>query len=262
MAKSRRKSANLASKQEREMTRVFAYLRVSTEMQAKSGLGLGDQEAKVKAMATVKGWPEPTLFVDAGVSGTKESADRPQLKKLMALVEAGQVDAIIINSIDRLARKTRLTLELLDEFRRHGVVLVSCKEQIDTTTSAGQLLITVLAAMAQLERDLIGERTAAALAEHSRRDGESGGRLPYAYERWHGGVRVNSEAARHARRIFAMREKGAKLVAIADYLNKRQIISPQGKRWYASSVAAVLENEAYYRGGLRGDSQLRWPSIL
>ena len=242
--------------------RVAAYLRVSTEMQARSGLGLGDQRAKVTAMATVKGWPEPRLYVDEGISGTKESRDRPALLQMMSAAAAGEIDAIIINSIDRLARKARLTLELMDELERHGVILVSCKENIDTTTPAGHLVITVLAAIAQLERDMIAERTRAALAEHSRRDGESGGRLPYGYLRHEKGLTVDREQARVVRRIFTLREEGATLRAIAAYLNKRRYPSPQGKHWHHSSVAAVLANRDYYRGGLRGASVLRWPMIL
>jgi len=232
-------------------------------MQVKSGLGLGDQRAKVTAMATVKGWPEPVFYVDEGLSGTKESSDRPHLARMMAAVKAGEIDAVIINSIDRLARKARLTLELMDELGRNGVILVSCKENIDTTTPAGQLVVTVLAAIAQLERDMIAERTRAALAEHSRRDGESGGRLPYGYVRIEQGkLGVDPAQARVIRRIFKLRAEHLTLRQIADALNRRKYPSPQGKHWHHSSVAAVLANADYYLGGLRGASVLRWPVIL
>jgi site-specific DNA recombinase len=262
VAKQPRKSRFPASEHGREITHVAAYLRVSTEMQARSGLGRGAQLAKVEAMATVKGWPAPTLYVDDGLSGAKESRDRPALAQMMAAAAAGEIDAIIINSIDRLARKARLTLELAEELTRYGVTLVSCKESIDTATPAGQMILAVLAAMAQFERDLTSERTIAALAEHSRRDGESGGRLPYAYVRELDGVRIARDQARIVRRIFAWRRDGLTLRAIAAQLNKRHYASPQGKHWHHSSVAAVLANEDYYRGGQRGASTLRWPVIL
>lgn len=262
MAKARKKSGFATSEHSRSVTRVAAYLRVSTDEQARSGLGLGAQRAKVDAMATVKDWPAPTFYVDEGISGTKESRSRPALALMMDAVATGAVDAIIINSIDRLARKARLTLELAEEFQRAGVTLVSCKESIDTTTPAGQLFLTVLAGMAQFERDLIAERTRAALAEHSQRDGESGGRLPYGYVRELDGVRIERDQARIVRRIFQWRRDGLTLRAIAAQLNKRRYASPQGKHWHHSSVAAVLANEMYYRGGLRGASALRWPVIL
>ncbi len=252
----------MASEQHRQIARVCAYLRVSTEEQARSGLGLGAQQARVVAMATVKGWPAPELFIDEGISGTKDTRKRPALARLMTLAAAGEVDAIIINSLDRLARNTRLTLDLVDELNRYGVTLVSCKEALDTTTPQGQFFVTVIAGMAQLERDMISDRTKAALAEHSRRDGESGGRLPYGYVRAEDGVKIDREQARVVRRVFAQRAEGVTLMEIAARLNKRGVSSPQGRRWYASSVAAVLANEIYYRGGLRGASVLRWPVIL
>jgi site-specific DNA recombinase len=263
VAKARKKSGFAASEQSHAVTRVAAYLRVSTDMQARSGLGRAAQQAKVEAMATVKDWPAPTFFVDDGISGAKETRQRPALSEMMNAARAGEIDTIIINSIDRLARKARLTLELAEELKHYGVTLVSCKESIDTTTPAGQLFLTVLAAMAQFERDLASERTRAALAEHSRRDGESGGRMPYGYRRDAlARVSVDAAQARICRRIFVLRAMGLTLRQVAARLNQRHYPSPQGAHWHHSSVAAVLANEPYYRGGLRGESALRWPVIL
>lgn len=263
MAKPRKKSAIAASGQSREVTRVAAYLRVSTEMQVRSGLGLGDQRRQVEMMAQLKGWPAPTIFVDEGLSGAKDSRDRPHLRELMATVTAGDVDAIIVNSIDRLSRRARVSLELLDEMGRCGVRLVSVKENFDTETPSGRMIFGFMAMLAEYERELIRERTIAALAEHSRRDGESGGRLPYGYVREEvGRLRVERDQARIIRRIFLWRHEGLTLRAIAAQLNKRRYASPQGKHWHHSSVAAVLANEVYYCGGLRGASALRWPVIL
>lgn len=262
MAKPRKKSAIVASSQSREILRVAAYLRVSTEMQAKSGLGLGDQRRQVELMASLKGWPAPVFYTDEGKSGTKETKDRDGLKEMMHAVRSGEIDAVVINSIDRLSRKARLTAELLEEFQRFNVTLVSVKESFDTATPSGRLIFGFMAQLAEYERELIAERTRAALAEHSRRDGESGGRLPYGYLREVDGVHVVREQARIVRRIFLWRHERLTLRAIAAQLNKRRYASPQGKHWHHSSVAAVLANEVYYRGGLRGASALRWPVIL
>lgn len=262
VAKRRTISRFAAGEHSHAVTRVAAYLRVSTDMQARSGLGLADQRAKVLAMATVKGWPEPVIYMDEGISGTKESRQRPALARMMDAAARGEIDAIIINSIDRLARKARLMLELSDELKRYGVTLVSCKESVDTTTPAGQMVLTVLAAMAQFERDLISQRTRDALAEHSRRDGESGGRLPYGYARDGKALRVIREQARLVRLIFALRASGATLRAIATEMNRHRYPAPQSAHWHHSSVAAVLANELYYRGGQRGLSTFRWPIIL
>lgn len=262
MAKPRKKSAFTLPLPERTVARVAAYLRVSTDAQVKSGLGLGDQQRQVEAFAVMKGWPQPTLFVDEGISGMKETHDRPELRRLMRLVAANEVDAVIVSALDRLSRRSRLTLELAEEMARHQVTLILCREGMDTTTPSGQAILTMMAAVAQLERDLIAARTRAALAEHSRRDGESGGRLPYGYLRHERGLVIDPAQARIVRRIYALRRAGLTLRAIAVRLNARHLASPQGARWHHSSVAAVLANEVYYRGGLRGASALRWPVIL
>jgi site-specific DNA recombinase len=262
MPKPRRKAPAVTLDPARQITRVAAYLRVSTDMQVRSGLGLGDQRRQVELMAELNGWPAPTIYSDEGKSGAKETRDRPELHRLMQAVAAGEVDAVIINSIDRLSRRSRISLEISDEMARCNVRLVSVKENFDMGTPGGRLIFGFMAQLAEYERELIRERVRAALAEHSRRDGEAGGRLPYAYLRHEGRLVVDPAQARLVRRIFAYRAQGLTLRAIAARLNERGHHSPQGARWHHSSVAAVLANVDYYRGGLRGASSLRWPVIL
>jgi len=259
VAGSRKKSAVQHAGVPAEITRVAAYLRVSTDEQARTGLGLGAQRSRVLAMATVKGWPEPIIYADEGISGTKETRKRPQLARLMGDVASGELQAIIILDLSRLARKTRLVLDLVEEMTRCGVSLVSCKESLDTTTPQGQFVLTMFAALAQLERDLIAERTRAALAEHGRRDGERGGRLPYGYVRSERGIAVDRHAASVVRKIFALRASGLSLRAIADQLDGP---GPRGGAWRHTGVSEILTNESAYRGGSRGESARRWPAIL
>jgi hypothetical protein len=116
------------------LTQVAAYVRVSTEEQACSGLGIEAQKSRCKAMAVVKDWPEPVIYADEGNSGTKST--RPQLDRLLADIEAGQIDAVISVALDRLSRNTRLTLDLVARISKHAI-LVSCREQFDTATPQG-----------------------------------------------------------------------------------------------------------------------------
>lgn len=262
MARTQKKSAFATTVQQNNILRVAGYLRVSTDEQARSGLGLAAQRAQIVAQATVKGWPEPVIYSDDGVSGTREWRKRPELLRLMTAVAAGDVDAVIISSTDRLARNTRMTLDLVDTLRRAGVVLVSCKESLDTTTSQGQFFLTIIAGWAQLERDQISERTIAALGQVSIRTGDTGGHLPYGYTRADGYIAINLHDARVVERIFALRTGGASLRAIAATLNKGRYPSPQGKRWHHSSVQAVLANEHYYHGAALGASDRFWPVLL
>ena len=252
--------------QEHAVTRVAAYLRVSTDEQAESGLGLGDQRRPCEAMALVKGWPPPIVYEDAGISGTKEAAKRPALRKMLQAVQAGEIDAVIVLSLDRLGRVTRLVLDLVEELTVHGAALVSCKEQLDTATPQGQFVLTMFAALAQLERDLISERTVSALAELSRSTGETGGRLPYGYTRTEGRgvVQVDPVAAAVVKKIFALDRRGASYREIAARLARDGAVPPRGaSMWHHSSVAFILSNRAAYYGGQRGASlRARWPAIV
>lgn len=241
---------------------VAGYLRVSTDEQAKSGLGLGDQRHRITGMAVAKGWPEPIWYADEGISGTKDWTKRPGLARLREDIKTGHVNAVITLDISRIGRRALDVVRFAEDMGRHGAEFVSCKEAFDTSTPQGQFVLFMFAALAQLERDTIAERVRGALAEHSRRDGEAGGGMPYGYVRDAGHLRVDAPQARIIRRIFAMRAVGATMRAIAKELNRRRYPSPHKKSWHHSSVQVVLANERYYRGGLRGASQIRWPVIL
>lgn len=256
-----RKQVNPALHQAAQAAAVAAYVRVSTDEQARSGLGLAAQRSRCAAMALVKDWPEPVFYADEGISGTKGLRQRPGLARLLEEVRAGRYRAVIILSLDRLARRTRLVLELVEELTSCGVALVSCKESLDTATPQGQFVLTMFAALAQLERDLIADRTRAALAEIDHRDGDRGGRLPHGYVRLDERIVIDRKAANAVRRIFALRASGLPLRAIAAQMNKHGA-SPRGGTWAHTSVKEILDNRAAYEGGLRGNTKARWPVIL
>jgi site-specific DNA recombinase len=237
------------------------YLRVSTDEQAEK-FGLDVQNEKCRAMATVKGWPVAAAFVDEGISGTVDEKERPGLAALIAAAEAGQIKALIVAALDRLGRKTRLVLDLVDKLVAYGVEIVSCKENLDTSTPAGQFVLTIFAGLAQLERDTIVERTTAGRNARGRKDGEKGGRLPLGYYRSEHGVQVDDAAAAIVQRIFALRWQGQTLTQIADELNRDGVKTGRGRGWHASSVREVLLNEAAYRGSQRGNSLMFWPIVL
>jgi site-specific DNA recombinase len=212
-------------------------------------------------MATVKGWQvEPIhIYADEGLSGTKDASGRPALAALLAAVEIGNVDAVIVLSLDRLGRMTGIILDLVERITDTGAQLVSCKESLDTSTPAGRFVLTIFAALAQLERDNIVERTSGGRNARGKKDGEKGGRLPFRYIRTEEGITVDPDRAALVKSIFRRRDAGATLRAIAADLPTP---GPRGGAWYPSSVAEVLQNEGAYRGGVRGASAVCWPAIL
>jgi len=141
---------------EAQQFRVAAYLRVSTEEQAESGLGLAAQKDKARAMAVVTGWDERTLYIDDGVSGTIDIIDRPDGKRLIE-----DIDAVIVAALDRIGRKAVYMLNFVEKIDEQ-VELISCKESLDTSTATGRFVLRMFASLAELERDTISERTVAA----------------------------------------------------------------------------------------------------
>lgn len=237
------------------------YLRVSTQEQALEGYGLAAQRAKCAAMVDLKGWPTPIEYADEGLSGTLDASGRPGLAALLAAVKSGEVNAVIVAALDRLGRQTGIILAVSTELENAGCSLASCKELLDTSTSSGKFVLTMFAALAQLDRDSIVERTTAGRDERGKLDGDKGGKMPLGYVRLDG-VTIDQAGAAIVKKIFAMRSTGSGMKAIATALNAEAIRPWRGAAWYASSVREVLLNEAAYRGGLRGESPQRWPAIL
>ena len=136
--------------------RVGIYARVSTKDQ-NCELQLRD----LQTFCAARKFTVVREYVDVGESGAKDS--RPQLNELMPDARKRQLDAVIVWRFDRFARSTKHLLLALEEFRSLGVQFISYQEKIDTSSPLGQALFTIVAAVAQLERDLIRERVAAGI---------------------------------------------------------------------------------------------------
>ena len=136
--------------------RIAIYARVSTKDQS-CELQLRD----LRAYCAARGFSELREYIDIGESGAKDS--RPQLNELMAAARKRQFDTVIVWRFDRFARSTKHLLLALEEFRSLGIQFMSYQENIDTSSPLGQALFTIVAAVAQLERDLIRERVSAGI---------------------------------------------------------------------------------------------------
>jgi DNA invertase Pin-like site-specific DNA recombinase len=155
--------------------KVAIYARVSTkDKQQDPELQLRD----LRAYCSQRDW-DFTEYVDIGVSGAR--SQRPQLDQLMQAVEAKQVQAVLVWRFDRFARSVLHLEQTLQLFQRLGCQFISYQEQIDTGTPAGKVMFTVIAAMAEFERNLIRERTKAGMS-HAKSKGSKIGREPLALD--------------------------------------------------------------------------------
>jgi len=138
--------------------RACAYARVSTLLNQDPELQL----VNIREYAKSRGYEIVEEYCDHGVSGIRES--RPGLDRLIKDAKRKRFDVVIVSGIDRIGRSTRHLLNLIHELAECGVSLVSLREQIDLTTPMGAAVLAILAAIAQLERDLTRERIRSALA--------------------------------------------------------------------------------------------------
>jgi DNA invertase Pin-like site-specific DNA recombinase len=213
------------------------YVRVSTEEQAREGISLAAQEAKIRAYAELRDLALVAVVADAGRSGT--DTDREGLRQVLALVGDGQVGAVVVYKLDRLSRRVVDTLTLIERIEAAGVAFHSIVEKVDTKSAIGRFFLTITAAFAQMERDTIAERTAGALA-HKKALGEPVGRAPYGFAIHGTTLAPVDDQAPIIARIQALRAAGLTLRAIAGELNAQGIPTQRGGRWSPQTVANIL----------------------
>jgi site-specific DNA recombinase len=222
--------------------RAVAYVRVSTGRQAEEGLSLGEQKRRAEAHIAAKGWTHAGTFTEAGVSGRKD--DRPELRRLLDLVDQRAVDVVVIPKLDRFGRSVRQLAENFERLDRASVELVSLAESIDTHTATGKLLRNVLAALAEFESDVIGERVASVTAARAEQ-GKAHGRAPFGYRQSTGGLVVHPPEAAVIERIFrAYAVEGRSQRTICRDVNSEGISAQRGQ-WTQGAVSKVLGNPVY-----------------
>jgi DNA invertase Pin-like site-specific DNA recombinase len=218
---------------------VVGYIRVVKDDQAREGASLAAQEERIRARCIADGRRLASIVREAGKSA--KTLERPGLTRILAAVETGTIGAVVVLKLDRLTRSVKDLADLLELFAKHGVVLVSVTESIDTSTAAGALLVNILGSVAQWERKTTAERTVIALA-HLRKTGKVYGRIPYGYFRSGDFLARDMRQQRVLTTMRGMRTAGYTFQASADKFNHLEVKPPRGKAWYPSSVRNVLES--------------------
>ena len=221
----------------------IGYVRVSTDRQADTGVSLEAQESKIRAVATVQGADLLEVVVDGGESA--KSLNRPGLQGLLGLVNSGKIDAVIVAKLDRLTRSVKDLCSLLELFEKRKVALISVAESLDTGSAAGRLVITIMGAVSQWEREAIGERTRDAL-RHKRSQGRRIGNIAFGSRLAQDGEHLEPDPAEQAAvtEIERLRRNGTPLRGIAATLNRHAYRTRRGTPWRLESVARVLKQSA------------------
>lgn len=234
-----------------EIKRACVYTRVSTDAQGEDGkVSLPEQERMAKACIESKGWTYVRTYEDNGYSG--RTTDRPALQSMLSDILKGGIDAIVIYKLDRLSRKQRDTLSIIEEFLlKNNVDLVSLNETLDTTSPWGRAMIGVLSSFNQLESENIALRTTMGRYATAREGGYAGGKPPLGYKAVDGQLVIVPEEAEIVRLVFDLRGKGETLQGITRELNNRGYRSKKGNEFKHSAIQTILNNESTYRGNYK-----------
>lgn len=230
-----------------ETKRACVYTRVSTTEQANEGYSIDEQERMCRAAIESKGWECVGVYSDPGVSG--RSLNRPGLKSMIAAIVSHQVEAVVIYKLDRLSRKQKDTMMLIEDvFLQNKVDLVSLNETLDTSTPWGRAMIGILSSFNQMESETIQGRTAMGRTAKAKTGGYAGGRPPFGYDVVNGNLIINEHEAEMVRLVFDLRRMGLSLHKITDEVNRRGYRNSKGTEFKHSTIQVILSNESIYRG--------------
>ena len=231
-----------------ENKNAYVYTRVSTPEQALEGYSIDEQDRKCRAAIESKGWTYAGTFSDPGVSG--RTMNRNGLQQMITAIKAGKVDAVVIYKLDRLSRKQRDTMAIIEDvFLANDVTLVSLNETLDTSTPWGRAMIGILSSFTQMEGENIQARTAMGREAKAKKGGYAGGKPPIGYRADNGNLVIVPEEAEIVRLVFKLRrECDMTLMEIADELNKQGYKTKKGYDFRHSAIQVILKNEEIYRG--------------
>ncbi len=168
--------------------RLIGYLRVSSEEQAREGVSLEAQEDRIRAYVIAQDAELLGIERDNGTSGKTPPAKRAGLSRALQAVRDGEADGIVALRLDRISRSVRDVLDLAEDAERCGWRLVAVNEALDTGTPTGRFTLTILAALAQLEREQIAARTRETLGQVAREGRVRSHRLPFGWRTPRGAI--------------------------------------------------------------------------
>lgn len=225
--------------------RVALYIRVSTEDQARDGYSIQAQKNKLEAYCVSQGWDVVGLYVDDGYSA--KDLERPEMKRMLKHIEQGLIDCVLVYRLDRLTRSVIDLYKLLELFEKYNCKFKSATEVYDTTTAMGRMFITIVAAMAQWERENLAERVRMGMQEKARQGKWVINVPPYGYDidRANDTLVVNQQEAVVVRKIYDMYLSGIGMRKIAVELNDLNVPTKSGATWNDHKIRYILTNPLY-----------------
>lgn len=229
------------------MNNCVCYTRVSTDEQAREGVSLAAQEERLRGYCMMSGLNIVATLREEGISGRTPIAHRPGGKEMLQLIREKKVQHIVALKLDRLFRDAEDALRQTRQWDEGGIALHLVDmggTAINTASAMGRLLITMMSGFAELERNLIAERTAAAL-QHKKRHRQAYSPTPYGFQRQGDLLIPDPDEQAIVARIRVMHDTGMSLRAIIRTLNEEGIPAKRGGKWQVSAVWYLLRNELH-----------------
>jgi DNA invertase Pin-like site-specific DNA recombinase len=226
--------------------RALCYVRVSTVEQSKFGFSLDAQEERLRAYCRMAGLEVMELVREEGVSASIPLAKRPAGAKLLEWMNNG-VGHVVCLKLDRLFRDAEDALRQTKAWDKAGVSLHLVDmggQSLSTGSAMGRMFLTLMAGCAELERNLVAERTASVLA-HKKRQGMVYNHTPYGFQRVGDRLVVAVEEMAMVRLMRERREDGWSFAMIADAFNGDNVRGKNGGRWYGRTIKNILDNSLY-----------------
>jgi len=225
--------------------KVCAYVRVSTDHREQLNSLENQTQYYERLISSNPDYEYCGIFSDAGISGAKEN--RPGFLAMLEKARSGEIDLIITKSISRFARNTLLLLKYVRELRDIGVGIIFEEEMVNTLKSEGELLLTVLAAIAEEERKSVRTNVQWAMQNKCKR-GEvmvDTNRLLGYDKDPKGNLIINQEQAKIVRQIYKLYLEGISGYKIAQMLNDQNIPTYNKKPWSSDRILRIIANEKY-----------------
>lgn len=223
--------------------KVAAYVRVSTDEQVQEGYSIAAQRNRLEAYAVSQGWEIVQWYIEEGQSA--KDMKRTELQRMLKGIQQNIFDVVLVYRLDRLTRSVLDLYELLKNFENHGVKFKSATEAYDTTTATGKLFITLIASLAQWERENLGERVRMGMLQKAKEGKWAVSMAPMGYELDGDYLKVNPVEATIVKEIFSLYVSGMGVNKLARLLNQRGLKTKTHHNWQPNTVTYILKNPIY-----------------
>ena len=229
------------------MATAICYIRVSTQEQAILGVSLEAQRERLEAYCRLVGLEIAGIVSEEGVSGGVPLSRRPGGQQLLVLQSQHKAAHVVALKLDRLFRDAEDALRQTRDWDKAGIALHLVDmggQSVNTASAMGRMMLTMMAAFAELERNLIAERTTQAL-QHKKHHRQAYGRTPYGFRRNGDTLEPIESELSTVSQIRSWRAGGLTLRKIVERLNIQALPTKEGGKWAPQTVKYILDNDLY-----------------